>query len=481
MITKKVFCLLKNLLCRLSHRPGTLTVLSLCLWSSSLSYGFDYQVKKLTNGLTLVTAYFSHAPLVTTQVLFNKAGSVTETRDDNGLTHVFEHLFFSANDLTPNRQAMRKKLRELGITHNASVSMHHLDYSFYQFPSAYLKQAIELMAAIARTLKIKEEDLLGEIPVILDELDLLMSQPSFVPQVTTSHILYGEDLYHTVLPMGSRRKILAQANTPMIEKIKHRLFAPENITILITGAVSYEKAYATVNEYFGSWENPPTWTPPTIPTLPTITKTQRWNFAHPANPFTYMHFSFPTFPGLQQSHIPQILSVLVLENESPFNKKYLQSGKWISGGYSYSSGSFRPNSTFSVALKENTVGETIPEVLEEIERWGEEGYFSEKTLKKIKKGMIKNFKIQYDQMDLFSAILLTHTIKAGPLYLKNYLSNISQVTLEDVRNYVKNHLVDQPYLLQVHYNSRDAEEWAVDLNGDAYYSKHLAAYYHKER
>ena len=453
-----------------------LFTLTVVVCSSFEAYGLDYKVTKLGNGITLITAYFSHAPLAHTKVMFNTAGSMTETKDSDGLTHVFEHLFFSANDLTPNTPAIEKKKRELGIASNASVSQETLEYSFYNYPTVFFDEAMELAAAMAKTLRIEESSLKREIPVILDELDRSLTQPFFAPWATKNHILLGEDLYHTTSPIGTQRKVIENATVSQIEGLRDLLFAPQNITIFVAGLVSHEKAYKTVKKHFGGWKNPPSWKPPTIPKLPKITKTQRWNFSHPRNSTTTLRFHFPAFNA--RTHTKETYSATLLRNllnheNSKFYKKYIESGKWLSGGYYISLSSFNPYSLIRVRLKDNTVDTTITEVLEEIKKWSEKGYFDEENLENLKKNMLLHFRIKGDNLDQFLSSLSIFSMIVDPYYYKTYSQGLQNTTLEDIRQFVKTQLINQPYFLTVTYNPKDAQKWGVDLAGDRYYKKHI--------
>src|SRR5690606_25768199 len=76
-----------------------------------------YETAKLPTGLEIIALEDHKVPLVTI-VLAVKAGAMTETPTTNGLTHLWEHMFFKGNKRIPNQEAFNKRIRELGIVYN---------------------------------------------------------------------------------------------------------------------------------------------------------------------------------------------------------------------------------------------------------------------------------------------------------------------------------------------------------------------------
>src|SRR4051812_36520930 len=64
------------------------------------------------NGLTVVVAENHSIPLVTIEIAA-KNGSMTEPPELNGLSHLYEHMFFKANAKLPDQQAWLARARDL--------------------------------------------------------------------------------------------------------------------------------------------------------------------------------------------------------------------------------------------------------------------------------------------------------------------------------------------------------------------------------
>ena len=68
----------------------------------------------LANGLHVIVIESHAVPLVTVE-LDVKNGSYTESPEYNGLSHLYEHMFFKANRTIPSQERYLQRLRELGL------------------------------------------------------------------------------------------------------------------------------------------------------------------------------------------------------------------------------------------------------------------------------------------------------------------------------------------------------------------------------
>src|SRR5437762_8819094 len=73
------------------------------------------------NGLEVLVVEDHALPLVTVEIAA-KNGSMTEPPEYNGLSHLYEHMFFKANKALPSQEAYLARIRELGIEFNGTTS-----------------------------------------------------------------------------------------------------------------------------------------------------------------------------------------------------------------------------------------------------------------------------------------------------------------------------------------------------------------------
>ena len=83
------------------------------LSGSSFSQKYGITTRFLENGLEVIVIENHSVPLVTVE-LDVKNGAYTESPEYDGLSHLYEHMFFKANAKIPSQEAYMERIRELG-------------------------------------------------------------------------------------------------------------------------------------------------------------------------------------------------------------------------------------------------------------------------------------------------------------------------------------------------------------------------------
>src|SRR6267143_8102 len=97
----------------------------------------------LANGFEIIILEDHSIPLVTIE-LAAKNGSYTEPPELNGLSHLYEHMFFKTNRAVANQEEYLRKIGQLGIAYNASTREEVVNY-FFTTTSPNLRTAMQFM------------------------------------------------------------------------------------------------------------------------------------------------------------------------------------------------------------------------------------------------------------------------------------------------------------------------------------------------
>src|ERR671913_2610358 len=81
----------------------------------------NFHLTKLKNGLEVLVIEDKTVPLITIEICV-KNGSYTEDPEYNGLSHLYEHMFFKANKDIPSQEAFLARVNELGMQFNGTTS-----------------------------------------------------------------------------------------------------------------------------------------------------------------------------------------------------------------------------------------------------------------------------------------------------------------------------------------------------------------------
>src|SRR3982750_423671 len=95
------------------------------------------------NGLTVLVVENHALPLVTVEIAA-KNGSMTEPPEYNGLSHLYEPMFFQGNAVIPSQEAYLARARELGMVWNGTTNTERVNY-FFTTTSDHLRDAMVFM------------------------------------------------------------------------------------------------------------------------------------------------------------------------------------------------------------------------------------------------------------------------------------------------------------------------------------------------
>lgn len=104
--------------------------------------------KTLANGLQVIVIENHGVPLATVEIDV-KNGAFTQSPEYEGLAHMYEHMFFKANDAYPEPDAFVDHAADLGAVFNGTTKEESVSY-YLTLPSDSLAGALRFMAAALR-------------------------------------------------------------------------------------------------------------------------------------------------------------------------------------------------------------------------------------------------------------------------------------------------------------------------------------------
>src|SRR5581483_10842629 len=204
----------------------------------------------LPNGLEIIVVENHGVPLVTVEADV-KNGSFTQDPQYEGLSHLYEHMFFKANAKYPTPDDFVARASELGAEFNGTTTEERVNY-YLTVPADSAEGGMRFLAAALMEPSFRKDELERERQVVIGEYDRNESSPFF--QFTTA---MGKALWSTGWsrknPLGERDVI--QTTTPdKMRLIQHRYYVPNNTAIIITGDIAPAKAFSLAKAVFGEWK-----------------------------------------------------------------------------------------------------------------------------------------------------------------------------------------------------------------------------------
>lgn len=418
-------------------------VLTLAVFASGPSLAADspkaYTVERLENGLDVIYVPSSKVPLVTI-VIAVKAGAMTETPETNGLTHLWEHMFFKGNARIPNQEAFSRRVRQLGIVFNGDTAAEKVRY-FFTLPSGLVNEGLEFMAdAIQRPL-FDADELTRERRVVLDEYERSESQPDFDFGRLSDALVYGDQAFSRD-PLGIRRNI-AGATREQLLSMKDQVFVPGNAALIVSGDIDPGKVSPLVAKHFAGWSNPSGWRAKAIPAYPRLEGARTFIMTRPQveNAQVMIVLPGPSVASERDDTYPADLLVGMLQHRSGrFYKKFVDSGLTYGASVSYYTQFGVGNVTISAETKPENAVKARDALLAEIAKWSKPRYFNETLREDVLRNLVIDREREVDEPSEFGKTLAFYWPVTGMEYYDSYLDRMRATTITDVTSFVGRYL-----------------------------------------
>ena len=203
----------------------------------------------LPNGLEVIILEDHSIPLVTIELAV-KNGSYTEPPELNGLSHLYEHMFFKQNRAIANAEEYLRRIGQMGIAYNGTTREEVVDY-YFTTTSPNIRTAMQFMKDATRYPLFDEREFGREKEVVIGEIDRNESNPFFYLSREMNNRLFFK-YPSRKNPLGNRETV-GGATTAMMRLIQQRYYVPNNSALVITGDVNPADVLKMAQEFYGDW------------------------------------------------------------------------------------------------------------------------------------------------------------------------------------------------------------------------------------
>ncbi|HVG38508.1 MAG TPA: pitrilysin family protein [Pyrinomonadaceae bacterium] len=422
----------------------------------------------LANGLEVIVLADHAVPLVTVELAV-KNGSYTEPPEFNGLSHLYEHMFFKANRATVNQEEYLKTAGQLGITYNAQTNTELVNY-YYTTTSPNLRTTLNLMRDAARYPLFDEGQLAQEREVVIGEIDRNESNPYFyLNREMMDRLFYKYPSRKN--PLGNRQTV-SGATSEMMRTIQQRYYVPNNSALVVTGDVQPEEVFRLAQEFYGDWPRadepfvkyPLVEHPPLAKSEAVVIKQNIQNV------IIEIGWHGPSIgadnPG---SYAADVFSFILQQPNSRFQRALVDSGLVTGVSISYLTQRNVGPITIIAQTTPEKARAAVRAIYNEVGHFNDPDYFSDEQLESAK-GLL-------EAEDLYSREKLSeyvHSISfwwasTGIEYFRGYLGNLRQTSRADISRYATNYIQGKPHVAVALMSPASAETsklTEVELKGE---------------
>ncbi|WP_207535098.1 M16 family metallopeptidase [Desertivirga arenae] len=401
---------------------------------------------KLANGLDILVVEDNTVPLATIEIAV-KNGSYTETPEYNGLSHLYEHMFFKANKDYPSQEDFLNRVSELGIQFNGTTSYELVNY-YFTLPKYNLVEGLKFMNSAIRYPKFDAAEMAKENVVVDGEFQRNESNPYFALNDEMNHRLWG-DLYSRKNTIGDHQ-VIRSATPAKMDTIKNRYYWPNNSLITVAGDVKHEDVFKNVDAIFSTW-TPSGFDPAKrwpVPEFKPLQKTDYFIVESDLSrvPLVMMNWHGPdTRTDLQATYAADVFSYIINQNSSKFSKALVDAGLALQVNIGYLTLAHTGPISVFVVPNPNKIRECMAEVKKQMALWDSDDYITNEQIETAKRQLEIS---QVKEAEITSEF--THTISfwwaaASIDYLSTYVDNLRKVNRDDLKQYVRKYIKNKPY------------------------------------
>ena len=437
--------------------------------------GAGFVNKKLSNGLEVIVFPDASVPLVTVELAVRN-GSFTEPLEYNGLSHLYEHMFFkpskalqlfrcdqakSYNSVTYLRSnncnsifSMRDTIGDvsyfgdigkMGISYNGTTREEIVNF-YYTTTSRNVETAVKFMSDSAQFPDFKQQDLENEKKVVIGEIDRNQSNPFYyLDKALKDKLFYKHPTRKR--PLGTRATVSA-ATVEQMRTIQSRYYVPNNSAIIITGDIKPEVAFNLVNKHFGEWKKREKDPFDEFPMVkhPALKKSEGAIVLQPIKVVLIQVGWHGPSIGVDNdaTYAADVFSYIISQPDSKFQKELVDSGLALDAQIGYYTQRNTGPIVATIVAEPAKAKAAMAKLYEQIGQFGSPDYYSDQEL--------QNSKTILESRDLFEREELSeyaHTLgfwwsSTGIDYFRSYHQSLRSVSRDQIKEYVGKYIQGKP-------------------------------------
>ena len=440
------------------------------------AYAVPFVTKTLPNGLEVIVLQDSSVPIVTVELAVRN-GSFTEPPEYNGLSHLYEHMFFKpniavqlhgcensaqrmtlgSNPLCSRAIAMKSKIGDTSYLKDAGeVSVYNgttreeiVNY-YFNATSPYLGTAIRFINDSVRYPSFDEQDLENEKRVVIGEIDRHEANPyGHLQSAMTEKLFYK---YPTRKQPAGTRETVSGATTEKMRTIQSRYYVPNNSALIVTGDAKPDEVFKLAEQIMGGWEKRavdpfkefPLVEHPPLPKSEALIIEKTGGGGDPEegqNVFIELGWHGPSVgKDDAATYAADVFSYIISQPDSRFQRKLVDSGLAASAGLGYyTQRNVGPINLIMVTRPENAK-KLLAATYTEVAQFTQPDYFTDAELESAKTILESNDLFEREKASEYAHTLGFWWSSTGVEYFRNYHAKLRAVTRADINRYIKTYI-----------------------------------------
>ena len=399
----------------------------------------------LANGLQVIVVENHAVPLATAEIVV-RTGAMTQAEDEQGVPHLYEHMLFKSYHGAGDR-SFGQEAAMMHAAYNGTTSEEQVSY-FLTLPSSNVDDAVRLLADLVRDPRFEDHELQTERFVVFGEFQRRMSEPPFQLQRGLDMLLWGPS-FNRKNTIGNEMSLLG-VTPKRLEEIYHRYYVPNNAALVVTGDVSAAPVFAMAHHRFDGWkQRPDPFAANPVPPMAPLDSSRALVVAADVNDITIeVEWQGPSVPDdARGTYAADVLSDIVDDEDSDFQKRLVDSGLFHSAHFSYETLAHVGPITFRGTTTPDRLAGALTSLATELALMNEPAYFTPQALAVAKKRRSVQTVFELEEGATLAQTLGDWWSVGGLEHYLGYVDNLSACTAADLHAYVQRYLGSKPFVV----------------------------------
>lgn len=207
-----------------------------------------YKKLKLKNGVRIITAPLKGTNTVTVLVMVN-TGSKNENKQNRGISHFLEHMFFKGTEKRPTKLDISKELDKVGGAFNAFTGKEHTGF-WAKVDKKHCDIALDVISDMLLNSKFSVKDIEEERGTVIEELNMFFDNPMMKIPFLFEEVLYPN--HPMGWDIGGTKKTMSSVKRKDFVDYYRKYYNGDNTIIAIAGNFNEQEIKNKIKKYFTS-------------------------------------------------------------------------------------------------------------------------------------------------------------------------------------------------------------------------------------
>jgi len=208
-----------------------------------------YNKAVLDNGLRVITSTMPHSRSVCLAILVG-AGSCYESKEEAGISHFAEHLFFKGTQRRPTSKEITQDIEGVGGIINAGTDK-EVTIFWCKVAESHFPIALDVLSDLLLHSRFDNKEIEQERRIISEEINMNLDLPQQRVNMLIDELLWPEQpLGRDVI--GYKETVSSITRKQLLNYVARR-YMPNNTVLSIAGNIQHEQAMDQIEPLFNKW------------------------------------------------------------------------------------------------------------------------------------------------------------------------------------------------------------------------------------